>query len=384
MIGNETILSKSDVQQGYPLGPVLFALAVDEIAISVRSPISILYTDDATIGGPVESVCLDLLRIIPMLSDIGLEVNPTKSEVSSASCDNFKSVLLAIETALPRVTVTKREDLGILGAQIDINGCRTGVLNAVEHLSTMSGRLESIDAHPAFSLLRNCLSMPRLHFKLRSSPCFRLHSELTQFDETLRQASTTVCNFNFYNTGWQLSTLPVAQGGLDLSSTVNMSLPAYASSISATRQLVGQILQDVYESCPTSEFDSVTERWTELGHEPIATVNKPFQRYWSSAVHEALFSSIKGGAPPSRQSRILRAARCHSGDCISAYPIAQVRPRLDDETLRINVALRVGLYVCFANKCRCGATVQSDGLHPLSCRFSAGRFPRHSAINKIT
>ena len=56
---------------------------------------------------------------------------------------------------------------------------------------------------------------------------------------------------------------------------------------------------------------------------------------------------------------------------------------MDNEALRISVALRVGLNVCLAHKCRCGATVQSDGLHPLSCRFSAGRFPRHSAINNI-
>ena len=92
MIGNETILSETGVQQGDPIGPVLFALAVDKIARSVRSPINIWFLDDAMIGGPVESVCDDLRRVIPMLSDIGLEVNPTKSEVSNVSCDNFKSV----------------------------------------------------------------------------------------------------------------------------------------------------------------------------------------------------------------------------------------------------------------------------------------------------
>ena len=117
---------------------------------------------DVTIGGPAESVCEDLRRIIQMLSDVGLEVNPTKSEVSHVSCDNLKSVLLAIESALPGVTVTEREDLGILVAPIDINGCRTEVPKAVERLSTMSSRLESIDAHSAFTLLRNCLKMPRL------------------------------------------------------------------------------------------------------------------------------------------------------------------------------------------------------------------------------
>ena len=160
----------------------------------------------------------------------------------------------------------------------------------------MSSWLESIYAHPAFFLLRNCLSIPRLLFKLRSYPCYRLHTELTQFDETLRQAVSTVCIVNFDDTWCQRSTLPVALG---LSAAVNMSLPAYASSLSATRQLVGQILQGVFECCPTSEVDSVAERWTELGHELITTDKKPFQRYWSSAVHEALFRSLKAGSAQS-------------------------------------------------------------------------------------
>ena len=49
-----------------------------------------------------------------MLSDIGLDVNPSKSEVSNVSCDNIQSVMLAIEFALPGVTVTEREELCIL------------------------------------------------------------------------------------------------------------------------------------------------------------------------------------------------------------------------------------------------------------------------------
>ena len=179
-----------------------------------------------------------------MLSDIGLEVHPSKSKVSNVSCDNIQSVLLAIESAIPRITVTEREDLSIQGAPIDINNCRTGVHRSVERLSAMFGRLESIDAHHVFFLLRNCLLMPHLLFKLGSSPCYRLHSELTQFDETLWQAASTVCNVNFDDTGWQQSTLPFAQGGHGLTSAVNVSLPAYASTLSATRQLVGLILLD--------------------------------------------------------------------------------------------------------------------------------------------
>ena len=139
--------------------------------------------------------------------------------------------------------MTECKNLNILGAPTNINGCRTGVHKAVERLSAMSSRLESIDAHPAFFLLRNFRSIPRLLFKLRCSPCYRLHAELAQFYKTSQQSASTVCNVNFDDTGWQQSTLPVAQGGLGLSSAVNVSLPAYASSLSATRQLVIQILQ---------------------------------------------------------------------------------------------------------------------------------------------
>ena len=82
-------------------------------------------------------------------------------------------------------------------------------------------------------------------------------------------------------------------------------------------------------------------------------------------------------------TRILAAAQGQPDDWITAYPIAHVGTRLDNETLRVNVALRVCLNVCLEHQCRCGATVQPDSLHPLSCRFSAGRFPRHSVNNDI-
>ena len=108
MIGNETILSETGFQKGDPLGPVLFALAVGKIARNVRPPINIWYLDDATFIGPMMSVCEDIRRMIPMLSDFGLEVNQSTSNFSSVSCDNFQSVLLAIESALPGVTVTGR------------------------------------------------------------------------------------------------------------------------------------------------------------------------------------------------------------------------------------------------------------------------------------
>ena len=37
----------------------------------------------------------------------------------------------------------------------------------------------------------------------------------------------------------------------------------------------------------------------------------------------------------------------------------------------------------FPHSCRCGGRMDSWGLHGLSCKYSAGRFPRHSAMNDV-
>ena len=51
--------------------------------------------------------------------------------------------------------------------------------------------------------------------------------------------------------------------------------------------------------------------------------------------------------------------------------------------MRIAVELRLGAPLCMPHQCVCGAAVDSNGTHGLSCRKSAGRIARHTAINGI-
>lgn len=57
--------------------------------------------------------------------------------------------------------------------------------------------------------------------------------------------------------------------------------------------------------------------------------------------------------------------------------------RLTWASLRVAVALRLGARVCEPHTCVCGAMVESDGHHTLSCRRCSGRFPRHHALNDV-
>ena len=82
LFGDEKILSATGVQQGDPLGPLCFALAVDRCARSLTAPLNVWYLDDATLGGSVAQVTADLKTIISAFQTIGLQLNPSKCEVT--------------------------------------------------------------------------------------------------------------------------------------------------------------------------------------------------------------------------------------------------------------------------------------------------------------
>ncbi|CAH1116451.1 unnamed protein product [Phaedon cochleariae] len=86
---------------------------------------------------------------------------------------------------------------------------------------------------------------------------------------------------------------------------------------------------------------------------------------------------------PFEEARLKAVSTKESGAWLNALPVAFLGTLLDDESFRISVGLRLGCSICTTHKCRCGSTVNEKGVHGLSCKFSAGRFPRHSTVNDL-
>ena len=63
-------------------------------------------------------------------------------------------------------------------------------------------------------------------------------------------------------------------------------------------------------------------------------------------------------------------------------PVATLGNLLDSDAVRIAAALRLGAPICLPHTCSCGK-VDGFGHHDLSCKFSAGRRSRHSALNEV-
>jgi len=86
---------------------------------------------------------------------------------------------------------------------------------------------------------------------------------------------------------------------------------------------------------------------------------------------------------PSQSASFLAAPSPHSGDWLFALPIASCGLRLDDEAIRIVVALRLGLHLCVPQPCHCGSLVDARGLHSYVCKRAPGRSARHHALNDL-
>ena len=72
--------SREGVQQGDPLGPLVFSLAVQSLIKKCKSQLNTWYLDDGTVGGSAEDVFHDLSKIKEAEDALGLKLNAGKCE----------------------------------------------------------------------------------------------------------------------------------------------------------------------------------------------------------------------------------------------------------------------------------------------------------------
>lgn len=103
---------------------------------------------------------------------------------------------------------------------------------------------------------------------------------------------------------------------------------------------------------------------------------------WDLPIITSIFNSIPRNDDISK-ARLLSVSRKESGDWLNAVPSPQLGTLLDPESLRISVALRLGIKIYYNHVCVCGKKSDEFGHHALACAKSAGRSSRHHAINDL-
>ena len=375
--GSFELLSSEGPQQGDPLGPLLFSNAIQPLLNSLKSELTVGYLDDLTLAGTEADVENDVKRVIDCGCNLGLKLNISKCELITNGGSHISSSVIG---AFQRVSM---DEATLLGAPLfQGRALDESWKERCEDLSRAAERLSLVSAQEALILLRSSFGAPRVQHMLRCSPSAD-HPALTQFDEIQLESLNRITNSNLTETQFCQATLPIKDGGLGLRKVATLALPAFLSSSSSTQSLQDVILsgrQPLDDACSQRCLDS----WASVyGTLPIYPASAK-QTSWDRPGIERSKSFIEASCLDLRQKAIFLASKTrHSGDWLSALPIAACGLRLDDEAVRVAVANRLGLNTCVPHDCRCGATVDAWGSHAMVCKKAQGRITRHQAVNDI-
>ena len=375
-----SITSSTGVQQRDPIGPLLFALAVDQFASGVESERNVWYLDDATIGGSSESVFGDVQRCISGLKRIGLKVSPKKTEIINVglAAGKFSRIVNSFNEFLPEIKVTEFTKLELLGSPILNDAARCCNVKKLSEYKRMNDRIILIDGHPGLFLLKNVFSLPRLLPTIRSAPCHHHPELLAKYEVISRSTTEAICNMHFSDNSWSQAKLPVQYGSLGLRTAAYLAHPAFLSSRAACIILVNDILRQ-----PTNKQEDDDEVRAWLDRNLVLPSDTHKQKNWDDIQCSSAVATFVTVLYQHRLACFKAASRPESGAWLDCVQNNRVGSFIDNDTLRIGVALRVGLTVCIPHRCKYGTTVDAFCTHPLSCRFSAGRIPRHSALSDV-
>ena len=375
--GSNTIESMEGAQQGDPLGALLFCLAVQPLLESLKSELVFGYLDDVTLAGSQDVIAEDVRYIEAEGSRMGLSLNDAKCEVISLPGTNIR------EVALMSFQSTSITEATVLGAPL-VGGKALGEAweNRCTEMSKAADRLKMIGSQDALTLLRSSIGAPRVQHLMRCSPVTD-HPALATFDQIQRSALSVVSNSALSDLHWSQATLPIRDGGLGLRCVTEMAAPAFLSSVSSTTGLQNAMLS----KCSLPEdihIAQVTQKWSSLYGSPPCGRDAFKQAAWVDPISALTKSHITSSLTSTRDRAIFRAAQApHSGAWLTTLPIAACGLRLEDEAVRVGVALRLGLNLCLPHSCPCGDLVDSYGTHAFVCKHSSGKGARHAAMNDI-
>ena len=378
--GKEVLLSKEGVQQGDPLGPLLFSLAINDAISCCKSEFNMWYLDDGTLGGNVDVVLADFVKIMELENSLGLKVNPAKCEIVSLDCENEETTLEKFCKVADQIIPIKKENLTLLGAPVLPSAVDEALQSKLTSLCRMLDRLEQLDAHEALFLLWNCFAIPMLTYVLIAAASFT-SPVLEQYDLEIQNTLKKILNVQLTTRLWEQCSLPVKFGGLGIRSAKDVALPAFLSSMfSCHMNLPNCFHSDNQDICLLSALSL----WTEKTGIASSPPHPQWQKSWDLPLcNIRLTRLIESSSSSTEKSRLLAVSAPHSSHWLNALPIPSLGLKMDNSSFRIACALRLGSPLCHPHQCICCTWVDSSGVHGLSCKKSAGRFSRHTHVNNL-
>ncbi|KAJ0183176.1 hypothetical protein K1T71_001152 [Dendrolimus kikuchii] len=385
MYQNHKVFSETGCQQGDPLGPAIFSLAIHPIIEKLNSKFNVWYLDDGTLGGDIDTLKKDIQYLIYEFDKIGLELNYSKCEIYfSDKVPNIHNIISDFQSLGLNFKIVDKNSLSLLGCPVFEESFSTFVSNKIQNFQSKIENLKSISLHSAYYIIRYCIFTPNFIYILRCCPIWQNQNILKTLDNVIRYSLSSIFNIPFDDRTWTQASLPIRYGGLGIRKISAVSLPAFLSSVYSTKDLIGEILNPSLGDFEVLYLTEARNAWSVVCPYQNLPINLKSQKLWDgplcSLVHKNLLDTC---AHETERARLLAVSRWESGLWLQALPSANLGTFLDDNAFRISACIRLGAACVVPHRCQCGDKVERLGHHGLSCSRSAGRISRHATLNDI-
>lgn len=385
--GNHLIYSSTGCQQGDPLGPAIFGLAIHPIISTLNSKLNMWYLDDGTLGGSANTVLKDLETLIEQFKDIGLDLNFSKCELfmsDTLSVENKNEIMSKFSVLAPNIKTIDKKSLRLLGAPILEESFSAYIEDQQAKFESSTVRLLMLHSHVAFHIIKYCLFVPQLTYVLRCCPFWKHENLLVNLDTSIKNILSQILNCSISENSWTQASLPIRMGGIGIRKISSISLPAFLSSVHSVGPLYHKIVFPALGDEPILGLDDALSAWNVACPGESLPLDTRSQKLWDEPICRLSQQNLLSNCSDmSDRARLLATSERESGLWLQAIPSTNIGTLLDNSSFSIAIGLRLGISRTEPHNCRCGVEVDRLGHHGLSCRRSAGRISRHAALNDV-
>jgi len=390
--GDYTIFSREGVQQGDPLGPLLFALVIHSILRKIkmeipRLDVNLWYLDDGSIAGKSEDV-FSALRILQTDGpERGLVINPTKCELichssSLAAANTFRQRIRSeLSMYIPDSKCFFQGNYFLLGspigspefcAQYVEDSCLAPAMRSLHMVKKLK------DPQVAFALLRRCAGFGQLVFAIRTvPPSAHLAAVCAKLDDDML---STVLSFigTVDPSCYPQIRRTTRTGGFGFRASQAHMEAAYVSSVLACSEL------DFWKPSRAEGFNaSVFEIACKLKSSSTDVLGQAIsQKALSEAIDAKTLATELSDASPWDTRRLLSQSAPHAADWLLVTPNMDMNQSFIPKEF-VSLArwwLGQSVYDSESECPACGQISDREGYHALTCPCWGGRIHRHHAL----
>ena len=243
--GQDVVYSFTGVQQGDPLGPLLYSIVLQALVTKIKLAFpeliaNLWFLDDGLIIGTPADLCSVLHLIGRDGQADGLHLNLNK-------CSLWWHEQVADWIAFPATVKRLTEGTVVLGSPIGSEAfVKEYAADKVETLVQLLRKVDALnDPQIELLLLRACTGFPRIVHLLRTAPPTLLSDALGTFDYQVDESIFHIVGDAIVEGGRALWALPLSMAGMGIPVSKDQAAGAFASSVFGSWEL--QALMGVTE-----------------------------------------------------------------------------------------------------------------------------------------